>query len=131
MKILTILLLPLIAQSAIDITYRRVQCEAYLMMALQDKTVFYLYPGKSVSSRLSLNRGEDEIFLTVDHNMISDSKISVKDYHYGTKSSPDVKIKVAKNFKMKDLETSFLEIQIPTKNSSKTATIRCKMLPKK
>lgn len=118
------------AYSGLDLTYRKVQCEAFLMMAVQDKTIFYLYPGKSVSSRLSLNRGEDEIFLTIDHNIISDSKISVKDYHYGTKSSPDVKIKVAKNFKMKNLESSFLEIQIPTKHSSKTATIRCQILPK-
>jgi hypothetical protein len=130
MKILLILLFPWIAQSGLDINYRKVQCEAFLMMALQDKTVFYLYPGKSVTSRMSLNRGEDEIFLTIDHNMISDSKISAKDYHYGTKASPDVQIKVAKKFKMKDLETSFLEIQIPTKNSSKTATIRCRIVPK-
>ena len=130
MKILLILLFPWIAQSGLDITYRRVQCEAFLMLIRQDKTIFYLYPGKSISSRLSLNRGEDEIFLTLDHNIISDSKISIKDFHYGTKSSPDVKIKVEKKFKMKDLETSFLEIQIPTKNSSKTATIRCQIAPK-
>ena len=131
MKILLILLFPWIAQSGLDINYRKVQCEVSLMLIRQDKTVFYLYPGKSVTSRLSLNRGEDEIFLTIDHNMISDSKISVKDYHYGTNSSPDVKIRVTKKFKMKDLETSFLEIQIPTKNSSKTATIRCQIVPKK
>lgn len=130
MKILLIFLFPLIAHSALDVTYRKIQCEVFLMMAVQDKTIFYLYPGKSVTSRMSLNKGEDEIFLTIDHNMVSDSKISVKDYHYGTKSSPDVKIKVAKNFKMKDLENSFLEIQIPTKNSSKTATVRCRILPK-
>ncbi len=130
MKIILLFLLPLIAHSAPDITYRKIQCEAFLMMAVQDKTTFYLYPGKSVTSRMSLNKGEDEIFVTIDHNMISDSKISIKDYHYGTKASPDIQIRVAKKFKMKDLESSFLEIQIPTKNSSKTATVRCRILPK-
>ncbi|MFI5390936.1 MAG: hypothetical protein ACHQYQ_06200 [Bacteriovoracales bacterium] len=129
MRFLWLLLFPLIT-FGVDISYRKVQCEAYLMGTLQDKTIFYLFPGKSESSRLSLNRGEDEIFLSIDHNIIQNSKISVKDYHWGTKSKPDVKIKVEKEFKMKDLETSILEIQIPTKNSSKTATIRCQILPK-
>ncbi len=129
MKLLLLLFFPLIIQG-FDLSYRRVECEAYLMGTLQDKTIFYLFPGKGESSRLSLNRGEDEIFLTIDHNMIQNSKISVKDYHWGTKAKPDVQIKVAKEFKMKDLETSILEIQIPTKNSSRTATIRCKILPK-
>jgi hypothetical protein len=130
MRFLWLLFFPLIIQGAPDFSYRKVQCEAYLMGALQDKTIFYLFPGRGESSRLSVNRGEDEIFLTVQHNMVKNSVISVKDYHWGTKAKPDVKIKVAKEFKMKDLETSILEIQIPTKNSSKTATIRCKILPK-
>ncbi|MFI5391692.1 MAG: hypothetical protein ACHQYQ_10045 [Bacteriovoracales bacterium] len=129
MRFLWLLLVPLITLGA-DFSYRKIQCEAFLMGTLQDKTIFYLFPGKGESSRLSLNRGEDEIFLTIDHNLISDSKISVKDYHWGTKSKPDVQIKVEKEFKMKSLETSILEIQIPTKNSSKTATVRCQMLPK-
>ncbi len=129
MKLLIFLLLPSLTY-AIDVYWRKVKCDVYLQRVFQDKTIFYLYPGKSVTSRMSINRGEDEVFLTIDHNMISSSKISVKDYFYGPKATPDIRIKVSKEFRMKDLEKGELEIQVPTKNSSRTATIRCSLLQK-
>ncbi len=126
MKILSLVAFFLFISNA-QAAFREIECSVSVEGKNEDKSLIYLNPGSSVTTRFSVGNGMAELFVVIAHKPFGPSQITVHSLNPSSPRSTVASSKTNQQVKMADLKTNMVSIPvILTKFNNKPALVECK-----